>query len=175
MKRLRHSARPKGARCGRFKSSAALALASLVLVSQSSFALADIDNIAVAKGTYGGNDFLSAPDTEAVPVVPGVATLSVIKTADVTVNVIAGQVIIYSYLVTNTGNLTLTGITPSDAHGGSGPPPVPDNETLTDNGPLGDSTDATGSDGIWSVLAPGDSVTFTSTYTVTQSDVDTLQ
>jgi hypothetical protein len=30
-------------------------------------------------------------------------------------------------------------------------------------------------DGIWSVLAPGDAITMTATYTVTQSDVDTLQ
>ena len=52
--------------------------------------------------------------------------------------------------------------------------PTPGNETLlTDAGTQGDSTDAT-VDGTWDVLAPGDIVTFTGTYTITQTDVDNL-
>jgi len=44
---------------------------------------------------------------------------------------------------------------------------------LTDNGTAGDSTDAA-DDGSWDVLAPGDVITFTGTYVVTQADVDLL-
>ncbi|MEX0346210.1 MAG: DUF4347 domain-containing protein [Rhizobiaceae bacterium] len=101
--------------------------------------------------------------------------LTVTKTADDTTDVVAGQVITYTYEVENTGNQTITAISMSDAHGGSGPAPVPGGETLTtDSLPLGDSTDG-GADGTWDTLAPGDIVTFTATYTVTQNDVDTLQ
>lgn len=52
---------------------------------------------------------------------------------------------------------------------------LPTNETLTsDNGFANDSSDA-GVNGSWDTLAPGDEITFTATYLVTQSDVDTLQ
>jgi large repetitive protein len=78
--------------------------------------------------------------------------------------------------VTNTGNATLQNISLNDVHNGSGTPPLPGNETLlTDNGTLGDTTDSASANGVWSVLAPGDVITFTSTYTVTQNDVDTKQ
>lgn len=84
----------------------------------------------------------------------------------------AGDAIEYSYLVTNTGNVTLSSITVSDIHGGSGPLPTPAIETLTDNAPLGDSTDTTPNDGVWSTLAPGDVVNFSASYIVTQVDVN---
>ena len=106
---------------------------------------------------------------------PGNPSLSVTKTADLTVNVAAGQTVTYTYVVTNDGDQFLSNVALSDAHGGSGPAPTPDNETLTnDVVPLGDSVDAA-TDGNWDTLAPGDSITFTATYVVTQNDVDTLQ
>jgi hypothetical protein len=53
---------------------------------------------------------------------------------------------------------------------------VPGTETLSlDAIPVLDSSDVTPGNGTWSVLAPGDEVTFTATYTVTQTDVDLLQ
>ena len=107
---------------------------------------------------------------------PGAPSLQVQKVASDTTDVAAGQVITYTYRVTNNGNQTITSVFLSDAHGGSGPAPIPDDEVLdTDNGTLGDSTDSTASDGIWDSLAPGDVVRFTANYTVTQNDVDTLQ
>ena len=42
------------------------------------------------------------------------------------------------------------------------------------SGATGDSTDAA-VNGSWDSLAPGDQVTFTANYTVTQNDIDTLQ
>jgi large repetitive protein len=139
-------------------------------------AFADITNTAVANGTYAGNAVQSAPVTANVPVAPGAPALTIVKTASPDVNVAAGQAVTYTYTVTNTGNTTLQNISLNDVHNGSGAPPVPGNETLlTDNGTLGDTTDSAPADGVWSVLAPGDVITFTSTYTVTQQDVDTKQ
>ena len=85
-----------------------------------------------------------------------------------------GDTINYTYLVENTGGLTLTDIDIDDVHGGSGPFPDPSGETLdTDVAPTGDSTDTGGSNnGVWDTLAPGDIVEFTASYTVTQTDID---
>ena len=117
-------------------------------------------------------------DTDNIPitVTPApVSTISVTKQADDDTDVAVGQVITYTYVVTNTGNQVISNISLSDSHGGSGPPPVPGSETLTtDVGTIGDSTDAA-SNGVWDTLGPGDQVTFTATYTVTQNDIDTLQ
>lgn len=103
-------------------------------------------------------------------------TMTVAKVASPDTNVPAGTTVTYTYTVTNTGPVPITNITLADSHTGSGLPPTPDNETLfLDAGTANDSTDATASDGVWSVLAPGDQITMTGTYVVTQSDVDTLQ
>ncbi len=130
----------------------------------------DIDNTV----TVTADDGLNETDNAAVTLNIAPA-LAVSKTANDTTDVVVGQVITYTYVVTNSGNQTITNVLLSELHGGSGPPPVPSNETLTtDNPPLGDSTDAV-IDGVWDTIAPGDIVTFTGTYTVTQSDVDLLQ
>ena len=86
----------------------------------------------------------------------------------------AGDVITYTYTVSNVGNVNVNDIAITDTHNGSDPAPVPVDETLiTDAAPTGDSIDA-GADGTWDVLAPGDVVTFKGTYTVTQIDVENL-
>ncbi|MEM8649848.1 MAG: hypothetical protein AAGF54_04900 [Pseudomonadota bacterium] len=102
--------------------------------------------------------------------------LSVTKTADNISNVPVGTLITYTYVVTNTGNQTITNIQLNDVHMGSGPAPTPTNETLSnDIGLSGDSSDTTSNDGVWDTLAPFDEVTFTGTYLVTQDDIDNLQ
>lgn len=135
----------------------------------------DIDNTATVTGTgSGGSGAINESDSAAVALNLGPA-LSVSKVADDTTDVVAGQVVTYTYTVANTGNQTITDVSLSDAHGGSGPAPLPSNEMLiTDSAPLGDSVDG-GTDGNWDTIAPGDIITFTATYTVTQLDVDTLQ
>ena len=68
-----------------------------------------------------------------------------------------GQTVSYTYLVENTGNVTITGVNVIEtAFNGSGTPPSP---------VTGGST----------TIAPGQTVTFTAAYVVTQQDVDTLQ
>ena len=113
----------------------------------------------------------------ALTVTAGNPSLAVTKAASDTVNVSVGQVITYTYTITNTGNQTISAIKLSDSHDGSGPAPAPDPDTatLTDNAPTGDSNNDTTGDGEWDALAPGDVLTVTGTYTVTQTDMDTLQ
>lgn len=149
---------------------------AVVLCLAASAARADITNDATAVARYGAATVTSAVSSASVPVVALKQHLTVKKTASVTAGVKPGDVVTYTYAVTNDGNATITGIALTDAHDGSGAPPIPGNETLTaDTGIAGDSTDVTPSDGVWSVLAPGDTVTFTATYTVTQTDLDTRQ
>ena len=102
--------------------------------------------------------------------------LTIVKTANTAGPVFLNDVITYTFAVTNSGNLTISAVTIANTFNGFGSVPVPGAETLSlDAAPLGDSTDVTAGNGTWSVLAPGDKVTFTATYTVTQTDVDLLQ
>jgi uncharacterized repeat protein (TIGR01451 family) len=137
---------------------------------------ANIDNGANLVNTVTFDTAQTAPKiATAVTTITQNPSLSIVKTADDTTDVPAGQTVTYTYVVTNTGNITIDNVTIADVHGGSGAPPSPAGETLTnDVAPLADSTDATANNGAWSVLAPGDSVTFTGTYVVTQADVDNL-
>ena len=101
--------------------------------------------------------------------------LSIVKTADQAGPVNAGNTITYSFVVTNSGNVTMTNVGISDVHNGFGTYQTPGNEAvLTDAAPANDSTDG-GNNGIWDSLGPGDSVRFTASYQVVQLDIDNLQ
>jgi len=134
-----------------------------------------VQNTANSSGTSAGGVTANSNNSSAQTTITGGSSITVTKTASADTNVPAGVTVTYTYVVTNTGNQTVSNIDLIDAHGGSGPAPVPTNETLTtDAGVTGDSTDA-GTNGVWDSLAPGDQVTFTADYVVTQTDVDTLQ
>ena len=142
----------------------------------------DIDNTADATGTYNASP-VSDTGSAAVTLLR-TPLLTISKTAifapgdDVNGNGFAdlGDKVTYRYDVLNTGNLTVNGVDVLDFLRNSfGVFADPVTSTLTDVAPLGDSTDVTAGDGIWSVLAPGDLVRFTSVYTVVQLDVDNLQ
>jgi hypothetical protein len=133
-----------------------------------------LDHLATASASFGS--IATTAETKAeIDLEDIVATLEVTKTADRTAGVAAGDVITYTFTVTNTGNVAITSISLTESHNGSGPAPVPGDERLTgDAGRTDDSTDGA-QDGVWDVLGPGDTVTFTARYTVTQADIDTLQ
>jgi large repetitive protein len=155
----------------------ALAAALLLgVLLQVSFAHATIDNTATVSGTYAAAPVVSPPSSVSVTVTPAAPSMLVTKTASPTTNLTAGQVVTYTYTVKNTGNVSLVNISLNDVHNAIGAAPVPGSEVVTgDVPPLNDSSDATAANGVWSSLAPGDTITFTATYTVQQSDVDTLQ
>ena len=83
----------------------------------------------------------------AIPIVRN-ATLTLAKSSSTTEVTSAGQAVPYRYRVTNTGNVTLTGLTLADNH--------------TDAAPVCDAT----------TLAPAAAMTCTAQYTVTQADLD---
>lgn len=150
--------------------------AALALVlAQVGTAHAAIDNTAQASGTTPGGGTVSDTDTQSVSVEGANPTLTVTKTPSFTdggagTGAEPGDVITYTYTVENSGNVTLTSVSLVDAHDGTGTAPTPGAPTLTDNGTAGDSSDD--GTGAYDVLAPGDVLTYTSTYTVTQADVD---
>jgi uncharacterized repeat protein (TIGR01451 family) len=139
----------------------------------------DIDNTASASGSgASGSGIVSGTGAAAVLVVVN-PSLAIAKSYAITADggtigaADLGDVITYTYAVTNNGNVTIANAAVNDAHGGSGPLSAIAGETLTgDVAPLGDSTDAVANNAVWSSIRPGDTVTFTATYTVTQTDVD---
>ncbi len=131
----------------------------------------DISNTATFSATF----FTASNSNTVTTAITPAPSISVTTLADDITDVPAGQVVIYTYTVTNDGNQTVSAISLADVANGSGGNPVPGNEAIiNDVAPLLDSTDAA-VNGVWDSLAPGDSVTFTAPYTVTQSDIDTLQ
>lgn len=97
-------------------------------------------------------------DLTASTTIPAAPALTIDKTADTAGPLIVGQVVNYTYLVTNTGNVTISGVDVNETSFNGTGTPVPNPTTV------GSTT-----------LAPGGTVTFTASYTVTQADIDTLQ
>ena len=123
-------------------------------VTQTDVDHGDVDDVAIAHGTPpSGNPVESNESEWDVPAkhLPG---LTVMKKATETTFAKAGDVIHYSFTVTNTGNETLTGISVTDEQA---KPAV-----ALDADPACPVT----------TLAPGESTICTAAYTITQADVD---
>lgn len=102
--------------------------------------------------------------------------LDIIKSADTAGPVQPGQLITYTFTVTNSGNRPISAIRVQESFNGLGSPPVPANETLSvDSVPVGDSSNGAINDGIWQTLGVGDVVTYTASYQVQQADIDQRQ
>ena len=85
-------------------------------ITQAEVDAGTVDNSATATGTApGGGTATSAPDTTSTPIAAN-AALTIDKTAGTPSGATAGSTIAYSFLVTNTGNVTLTAITVADAN-----------------------------------------------------------
>ena len=112
----------------------------------------DITNTAALNSVPQTGALSPATADETVTLEAPAPLMTLAKTADLTANAAVGDLVTYSYLVTNTGNVSLTNVAVSDVHSGTG--------TLSAITPA--SAD----------LAPGATETFTATYTVTQADID---
>jgi hypothetical protein len=106
-------------------------------------------------------------------------TLSIVKTAQLVkasgnTNSAAqlGDTINYSYVVTNTGGVSISNVEVADVHSGLGAFSDPAHVTLTDNATIGDSPDGNANNTIWGTLAPLDAISFQTSYIVVQGDID---
>ena len=147
----------------RSKRIGASSLALLLFVSQTAPAFATIDNSAMVAGTYGGTTTNYGPSTQSVTVVTAAGALTITKSAglptisagDTSITDV-GDTIVYTYTVKNTGNVTLTNVTP------------------VDTGPTFNSFAMAGSMGAFSpapvTLAPNATQIFTATYTLANLD-----
>ncbi|WP_420114841.1 DUF7507 domain-containing protein [Pseudactinotalea sp.] len=115
-----------------------------------------VDNTATAEGTPPGTDVPVDDTDDETVLVPAVPTISLVKDYDDLPDVVvAGDEVTFRFTVTNTGNVTLTGVTVDDQlEGLSG--------ITFDEWPR--DVDGT--------LQPGDEVTAFATYVLTQDDVD---
>jgi hypothetical protein len=122
---------------------------------------ADIDagsltNRATGTGTSpNGPDPVSPPSTVVVPE-PSSPSATMVKTDNLTTITKVGQVVTYSFLMTNTGNVTLIGLKPAEG-------------AFTGAGTISPAVCPAAA----GTLAPGAFVTCTATYTVIQADLST--
>jgi uncharacterized repeat protein (TIGR01451 family) len=124
-------------------------------VTQADVDAGTLTNTATADGTPPGSTIPvpSGPSTSTVTI-PATPGITMKKTADVTAAAV-GENVTYSFLITNTGNVTETDPTVTDSN-------------FSGTGTLSTITCPTGPVS----LAPGDTETCTARYTVTQADVD---
>ncbi len=113
-----------------------------------------ITNVATATGTPPGSDVpVTSPPSETTVGSDPAPGLSIVKTSSPASVAAAGDVITYGFLVTNTGNVTLSDVVPVEGE-------------FSGTGELSEIECPT------NTLAPGEDVTCTATYEVTQEDVD---
>ncbi|SIO26393.1 DUF7507 domain-containing protein, partial [Algoriphagus halophilus] len=120
-------------------------------ITQTDMDAGQVDNTATATGNDPDDVEVSDTDSETITVVKD-ASIDIVKSATPSTYNAAGDVITYTFDVSNTGNVTLTDVTVSD--------PLSGLSAITP-GPV--------------TLAPGENQVFTATYTITQTDMDAGQ
>jgi large repetitive protein len=143
-----------------------------------------VENTATATGSPVTGTLGTVTPSSVEVAIPAAPNLSLVKNRSITTDngsagvADVGDIITYTYVVQNTGNVTITGLNISDLHEGVALVTPPNGETLTSDGPLAAATpsqvssDAVANNGSWSTIRPGATVTFTYVHTVTQAEVD---
>ncbi|MCF6443304.1 DUF11 domain-containing protein [Nereida sp. MMG025] len=149
--------------CQAFPPQGLLPLESITCTAQYRTTQDDVDdggitNVASVSSLEVPFDPTNPDRAEATETVPSdrTAAFTIEKTADRTADVAAGETITYSYLVRNTGNVTLDDIQLSDSHTSA----------------AGTNALSLSSGGLIATLAPDATATLTATYVVTQEDID---
>ena len=135
-------------------------------VTQADLDNGSLDDSATATGTPpSGPAVTSTPATLSVPATQ-TATITVLKSASTSSVTTVGQVVTYTFVTKNTGNVTLSSVGVSDTQvaPAGALTTAPSCQSLA--APVGTCTGAT------TTLIPGQSATFTATATVTQADLD---
>ena len=117
-----------------------------------------LKNTATATGTPPSGPPVTATSSLCIPAVQ-TPSVSLLKSADVPTVSAVGQIVTYTFTITNTGNVTLSDVDVTDAQAS----PSLDSS-------LGPITCTTGTNGSIT-LAPGATDTCSATYTVTQADL----
>ena len=124
-------------------------------VTQTDVDRGSIDNTATASGNPPTGDPVTSDPSTVQVFAAQTTALSLEKSADTEQMTEAGQTIAYSFVITNTGNVTLTDVGVAEGD-------------FTGSGALSEVECPAGA----ASLAPGQSVTCTASYEVTQADVD---
>lgn len=125
-------------------------------VTQAEMDAGTIHNAATVSGQTPTGDRITTPESSIDITAQPSPAMTVEKSVTPTSITAAGQPVTYSYLITNTGNVTLTDVTAVEgAFTGTGPAPAV-------SCPLAAAS-----------LAPAATVTCTATYIATQEDIDT--
>lgn len=135
-----------------------------------------VSNSSTANGTpISGTLGVVPPGTAETTIAAG-PILSVVKNYSFTTGSTpadAGDVVTYTYLVTNTGNVAFTNVVINDTHEGALLAQGVFSEGTLVEGPLGTPASADAAvNGSWDLLQPGASITFTYAHTVTQAEVN---
>lgn len=152
-------------------STAALAVA----LGASAPAFADVTNTATATGSSptGTNDVTAGSNTIAVDPVDATSSLTIVKSAAITTDGDSdnlgdsGDVVTYTYTVTNTGTTSLNSVDIVDTHDGDGAAPAPTFASWTTQ--AGSPSATAGDPSI--TMYPGAVAVFTATYTISSGDI----
>lgn len=148
-----------------------------------------IENTIVVSGTYDGDQY-EVQAFENVDVIASDPSLDVTKTASITTGAEVGDIITYTYVITNDGNVQIDAVSLTDNHTNAAGTSQLDvtscsvttdttvtagTATLNENDTTITASTGAGVSDTIATFGPDDVVTCTSTYTVTQADVDDLQ
>jgi uncharacterized repeat protein (TIGR01451 family) len=145
-----------------------------------------VTNTANATARNPANVLITATPSNATTTIPAAPRYTITKSY-VLVDIPGGtatradlnETVTYTYSVVNTGNVPINALTVTDMHG-TPPTAIPlgvggiTSETLMIPGPYGAaaSSNGTANDGIWNIIAPGATVNFSYSHTVTQAEID---